>query len=639
MNDGVLVEALRARDPGALAALYDMYAGNLYRYCRTLLAGPDAAQVALRDTLIAAEALVGSLADPDRFRPWLYALARGECMRRRTPGEEDGPETGPVPVATVPFPGVTAGGADADLRLVASSAVGALSAEDREVLELAARHGMTAGQDLAAVLGTGERYAEALLDAATERLRETVTVELLARRATHDCERASAILAGFTGELTPQARAQLTRHLARCETCGRQRVRQISPAKVFGLLPQVALPETLRVRVLSSFIDPELVPYRRYVAKRVGGLNAAGFPRAGRREGRLAQAVAGAVAALAAVATIALVFAQFAGDLREQAADTFAPPRLPAAEAPAVPSDGTASPEGSSDEADEADGVAGRSPVPPVSRDLAEPVVPVVPARPVVLPRPAPLPAPVPPSAGRPHHPAPHGKPSGHPTGAPSPQGPGASPSGPTPSPTVIPSTPGTPGTPGTEPGEEPGSGGPGSGGPGSGGPGSGGPGSGGPRPGWPPRGGPPPAHWPEHRPPWRDHQHHPRPHRECPPTSAPSRGPSRGPSGGHGEPPAVPPGRGGHGGRHEAQGDGGGGRAHGGSAGGPPWHARSGGSGWEGPRRDGPGPDRPGRDGSLPGVPGGTRDGGSERGAERRGTSGDPAAGSPGGPGGAFPA
>ncbi|WP_143737866.1 RNA polymerase sigma factor, partial [Microbispora sp. GKU 823] len=374
MNDGVLVEALRARDPGALAALYDTYAGSLYRYCRTLLAGPDAAQVALRDTLIAAEALVGSLADPDRFRPWLYALARGECMRRRTPGEEDGPETGPVPVATVPFPGVTAEGAEADLRLVASSAVGALSAEDREVLELAARHGIT-GQDLAAVLGTGERYAEALLDAATERLRETVTVEILARRATHDCERASAILAGFTGELTPQTRAQLTRHLARCETCGRQRVRQVSPAKVFGLLPQIAMPETLRVRVLSSFIDPELVPYRRYVAKRVGGLNTAGFPRAGRREGRLAQAVAGAVAALAAVATIALVFAQFAGDLREQATDTFAPRRLPTAEAPAGASGGAASPEGSQDEAD---GVGGRSPVPPVSRDLAEPVEPVV---------------------------------------------------------------------------------------------------------------------------------------------------------------------------------------------------------------------------------------------------------------------
>ncbi|MEU7690001.1 hypothetical protein [Microbispora hainanensis] len=697
MNDGVLVEALQARDPGALAALYDTYAGNLYRYCRTLLAGPDAAQVALRDTLIAAEALVGSLADPDRFRPWLYALARGECMRRRTPdAEEDGPDTGPIPIVTVPFPGVTAEGAEADLRLVASSAVGALSVEDREVLELVTRHGL-AGRDLAAVLGAGERYAEGLLDAATERLRETVTVELLARRATHDCARASAILAGFTGELTPQTRAQLLRHLARCETCARQRVRQISPAKVFGLLPQIALPETLRVRVLSSFIDPELVPYRRYVAKRVGRLNAAGFPRAGRREGRLAQAVAGAVAALAAVATIALVFAQFAGDLREQAADTIGPLRLPPMEASAGPS-GAASPEGSPGEADEtggtdgtggadgteADGADEGSPVPSVSPGLAEPVAPVPPARPVALPRPAPLPAPVPPSANRPHRPAPHGQPSAHPATSSS-QGSGVSPSGPTPEPTITPVTPVTPGTPGTGP--TPG----GSGWPGSGWPGSGGHGPGGPRPGWPPRGGPPPAHWPGHRPPWHDHQHHPRTPINWPPTSVPSRKLSahhRGPS-------SVPPWRIGHGGRPVAHAAGagaqgfpagrprnpasvkapaaaggaktpGGGKAPGGAKtpGGGKAQAAGGGtktpSGGKTPRvrqdgsprskprgpvrggshRDGPAPARPGRDGgSPPALPGGARDGGSERATERRDASSIPGTGGPGGPRKAFPA
>ncbi|WP_169989004.1 sigma-70 family RNA polymerase sigma factor [Microbispora sp. H10836] len=635
MNDGVLVEALRARDPGALAALYDTYAESLYRYCRTLLAGPDAAQVALRDTLIAAEALVGSLADPHRFRPWLYALARGECMRRRTPGPEDGPGTGPVPVATLPFPGIAADGATAegtDLRIVAAGAVGALSPEDREVLELAARHGMT-GQDLAAVLGTGERYAEGLLDAATERLRETVTAEILARRATHDCERASAILEGFTGELTPQTRAQLIRHLARCEICGRQRVRQISAAKVFGLLPQVALPETLRVRVLSSFIDPELVPYRRYVAKRVGKLNAAGYPRAGRREGRLAQAVAGAVAALAAAATIALVFAQFAGDLREQAADTIAPHRLPTAEAPVSPP--AASREGSDDAAE---GAAGRSPAPPVSRDLAEPVVPVAPVEPVALPRPAPLPPPAPPSAVRPHRPAPPVRPpvrptvrpSVRPTGAPSATvpSPGASPSGPTPVPTI------TPGTPGTEPSP----GGSGSDGQGSDGQGSDGQGSGGPGSGRP-RGGPPPAHWPGHRPPWRDHQHHPRPHRECPPTPEPSHGPS----GDHGGPPAVPPVRGGHGsghgGRYEARGAGGGARPlpgpwparYGGAAHERPGRAEPdrGGSGRDGSHRDGPGP---GRDGAPPGVRA-TRES-APKDTERRGAAGGPAAGSSGGPG-----
>ncbi|WP_169948898.1 sigma-70 family RNA polymerase sigma factor [Microbispora sp. H11081] len=668
MNDGVLVEALRARDPGALAALYDIYAENLYRYCRTLLAGPDAAQVALRDTLIAAEALVGSLADPQRFRPWLYALARGECMRRRTPGPEDGQETGPVPVPTMPFPaGAIAGTAatvdtaEIDLRVVASSAVGALSPEDREVLELAARHGM-AGQDLAAVLGTGERYAEGLLDAATERLRETVTAEILARRATHDCERATAILAEFTGDLTPQERTQLIRHLARCEVCGLQRVRQVSAAKVFGLLPQVALPETLRVRVLSSFIDPELVPYRRYVAKRVGGLNAAGFPRAGRREGRLAQAVAGAVAALAAVATIALVFAQFAGDLREEAADTIAPRHLPTAEVPAGPSAGSGSPDGPQDADDEG---AERSPAPQASRGPAEPVAPV---RQVALPRPAPLPPPAPPTTGRPHHPAPPVKPSARPTSVPSATAsdPAVSPSGPTPVPTVTPDTPGEEPSPGGQGSGGPGSGGPGSGGPGSGGPGSGGPGPvgpgpGGPWPGRPHRGGPPPAHWPGHHPPWREHQHHSHAHREWPPSpprprahGAPVRG---GYGGGYGG--GYRGGyRGGYGVGHEAWRTGSGRPFHGrpiarpkpGPYGGAVRVGKSQGQdrgttvrrpGRDGAHRDGPRRDDSHRDGPGPGWAGSpqggrgpTREGGRETGAGPRGAGGDPAGGRPGSPG-----
>ncbi|MFD2357381.1 RNA polymerase sigma factor [Nonomuraea ferruginea] len=88
MNDRVLVEALRAGDPGALAALYDAHAESVYRYCRCLLRDADSAQVALRDALIAAEAHAGLLADPGMLRPWLYALARSECRRRRIAGPQ-----------------------------------------------------------------------------------------------------------------------------------------------------------------------------------------------------------------------------------------------------------------------------------------------------------------------------------------------------------------------------------------------------------------------------------------------------------------------------------------------------------------------------------------------------------------------
>ncbi|WP_433247580.1 sigma factor-like helix-turn-helix DNA-binding protein [Streptosporangium sp. CA-135522] len=324
MNDRVLVEALRARDPGALAALYDLHAESVYRYCWFMSGGPDGAQVALRDTLIAAEAHVHALADPDRLKAWLYALARGECVRRRLATR---PDRGPADPVLVDI-------GDADLRATARAAVGGLSPEEREIVELVSRYGLSVA-DLAAVLGVTAKAAGTAYESARERLRDVVTAEVLVRRGPHDCASRARLLSGLAGELTPDARERVIRHVSRCDACTPHRTRQVSAAKVLGLLPEVGLPETLRVRVMSCFADPELVPYRRYVARRVGALDAAGFPiERVRRNRRRPYALVGAAVAVAAVAALALIFTQsvvsregaIVGGARETSSGTGVPP-------------------------------------------------------------------------------------------------------------------------------------------------------------------------------------------------------------------------------------------------------------------------------------------------------------------------
>ncbi|MFC7646831.1 RNA polymerase sigma factor [Streptosporangium lutulentum] len=214
------------------------------------------------------------------------------------------------PVAADP---VFTGGGDADLRVMAWNATRSLSPRDREVLELACRHGLAVA-DLAAVLRVTAKTAGALYELARERLRDVVTAEVLVRKGPYDCVSRAQMLTGFSGELTPETRERVIRHVNRCDTCAPHRVRQVSAGKVFELLPVITLPETLRVRVMSCFADPELVPYRRYVARRVGLLDAAGFPADGfRRKRRRPYAMAGAAAAVAAVAAIALIFSQLPG--------------------------------------------------------------------------------------------------------------------------------------------------------------------------------------------------------------------------------------------------------------------------------------------------------------------------------------
>jgi len=54
----------------------------LYSYCRSMLREPAGAADAVQETFLVATARLRQLRDRRTFRPWLYALARNECLRR-----------------------------------------------------------------------------------------------------------------------------------------------------------------------------------------------------------------------------------------------------------------------------------------------------------------------------------------------------------------------------------------------------------------------------------------------------------------------------------------------------------------------------------------------------------------------------
>ncbi len=81
MRDTEIVASIVAGDPNGLATAYDRYADPLFKYCKSLLRDPADAADAVQDAFVIAASRLDGLRDPERFRAWLYAVARNECLR------------------------------------------------------------------------------------------------------------------------------------------------------------------------------------------------------------------------------------------------------------------------------------------------------------------------------------------------------------------------------------------------------------------------------------------------------------------------------------------------------------------------------------------------------------------------------
>ncbi len=250
MQDRDLVAAIIAGDPAGLAAIYDRYAQALYAYCRTMLRDPEDAADALQDTFVVAAQKLDGLRDPDRLRPWLYAVARNECLRRvrsrQAQAMVDLDQAGEVSDDAVD---VDAGMREADVRSLIWAAIQGLNPSEREVFELNVRHELE-GADLAAALGVPPNHAHALLSRARGQLEKSLGALLVARTGQRDCPELATILTGWDGELTALLRKRINRHIEQCDICGQRKHRELRPEALLGALPILLLPPGMRSSVL-----------------------------------------------------------------------------------------------------------------------------------------------------------------------------------------------------------------------------------------------------------------------------------------------------------------------------------------------------------------------------------------------------
>ncbi len=303
MKDREIVAAIAAGDPAGLADAYDKYAESLYGYCGWMLSESDRAADTVQDTFAIAAANLGGLRDPRRLRPWLYAVARNECRRRRLRAGEAGLDE----AADLADPSANAGDNTerAELRGLVRAAMDGLNPGEREVIELGLRHDLS-GADLAAVLGVSRNQAHALASRARGRLERELGVLLVARTGRWACPTLDLMLYDWDGQLTEPMRKQVARHTGQCDACAYRRRSALRPAALDGMAPLAALPGGLREKVLWLCADcsPPAQAYREEVTQRAGPFGADGFPQQVRQPRGRMLALSGAAAASAILIAI-----------------------------------------------------------------------------------------------------------------------------------------------------------------------------------------------------------------------------------------------------------------------------------------------------------------------------------------------
>lgn len=215
VQDIEIVALMAAGDQQGLAAAYDAYADRLHDYARSLLRSSDPAAAAdvTHDTFLIAFAKAADLRDPERLRPWLYAITRNECLRvlkhtRRTePLEIDVAERSSDMSHDL---------AAADLSALVHAAANGLSPKDREVFDLGIRHDLAVAE-IAAALGISDNAAHAMLSRARGAMARSLGAFVVGRD--RSCPDLRSVLEGWDGSFDPLWRKRIARHVDSCATC------------------------------------------------------------------------------------------------------------------------------------------------------------------------------------------------------------------------------------------------------------------------------------------------------------------------------------------------------------------------------------------------------------------------------------
>ncbi len=249
-EDSELVAAVLGGDRAAFAMVYDRYADRLYDFCAAMLRDPEDAADAVQDTFVLVAERLSQLRDPQRLRPWLYAIARSVALRRLR-GRARSRPVAEVDDHADPTAGPEGAAAQRHQRELVWAAAAGLADRDRALFDLHLRQGLE-GEELGAAMGVSTEHCYVLLSRLRDRVERSLGALLIARLGRKGCAELDALLSGWDGRFSPLVRKRVARHVDGCEVCGDRKRRLASPWALLAAVPPVAAPAALRDRVLGE---------------------------------------------------------------------------------------------------------------------------------------------------------------------------------------------------------------------------------------------------------------------------------------------------------------------------------------------------------------------------------------------------
>src|SRR4030042_2745990 len=81
-EEGALVARASRGDRDAMAELYNRHFAGVLRFVRRMMRDADEAADIVQDVFLKAMTAMGSLKKGERFRPWLFSIARNTALNR-----------------------------------------------------------------------------------------------------------------------------------------------------------------------------------------------------------------------------------------------------------------------------------------------------------------------------------------------------------------------------------------------------------------------------------------------------------------------------------------------------------------------------------------------------------------------------